>query len=200
MLMNRASYADYLEITRASVTNNVKKGKIVLTDNNMIDTDDPVNSEFEMYMKQRQLTGVNNHSKGRPKGAKNRKIQSEKIFIHENGSAAGLANMDRPTAERLKIIEGYEKARLANAKSRGDLIERALVERFVSKLYSVDRNEFLASCDKISLLVAGICGVNEDGKILELRKAILGELYKTQAHIKRVMDDFLLELKKNAVN
>jgi hypothetical protein len=79
---------------------------------------------------------------------------------------------------------------------RGELVQRKVIEKLLSKLFAVHQNQFLVSSDRIANMVAGLCGVNEDAKILELSNAVQTELYKTLAHIKRLIDDFLKGLEK----
>jgi hypothetical protein len=121
---------------------------------------------------------------------------ADNVIYPENAEALVRLEGWQSYAQNLKIAADFEKKRIANAKDRGKLIERSLVEHFIAKLYTVDTNEFLASCGRISNLVAGICGVNDEGKILEVENAVQVELYKTLAHIKRLMDDYLRELER----
>jgi hypothetical protein len=189
----------------------VKAGAVVLNDDKLVDTDDPVNLQFERYFKDRKISGRDKGRTGRPVGRpqpsrKPRSDEAPPINLTQadflNGEAypdraEDLARFSKITAEHLKIIEAWEEKRLSNAQKRGDLVERSLLEGFISKLYAIDTNEFIASAGKISHTVAGLCGVNEDSKILEIENAVQAELYKTLAHIKHLMDDFLKGLKKD---
>lgn len=211
MLISRASFAKQLDITKAAVTNNVKKGRIILDENDLVNTDDPINQSFAERIRQRKVSGIDKDRTGRPKGSKNgNTVKKQEEFaknlvlppidlssaIEYPDSIEDLLRRRgwESLAPNLKILEAWEKTKIENAKKKGELIDRKLVQKFVSKLYAIDTNEFLTSSGKIANLVAGICDVNDDGKIVELKNEIETELYKTLAHIKRVMDDFLQQL------
>lgn len=206
MLINKASFAKQLNITRASVTNNAVKGRIKVTEGGLIDSEDPVNLEFIDYIKIRKDSELDKKRTGRPKGVKSKPRPNpappQRVdFSNGNGyptKAEELIKHPKIFADHLKVVEAWEQKRLENARKRGELIDRDLVQRFISKTYAIDTNEFLASSGKIANLVAGICGVNDDGKILEIENAIQAELYKTLSHIKRLMDDYLNELEEKA--
>lgn len=207
-LINKASFAKQLNITRASVTNNAVKGRIKVNEEGLIDPEDPVNLEFIDYIKIRKDSELDKKRTGRPKGTKSKPRSRpnpapiQRVdFSNGNGyptKAEELIKHPKIFADHLKVVEAWEQKRLENARKRGELIDRDLVQRFISKTYAIDTNEFLASSGKIANLVAGICGVNDDGKILEIENAIQAELYKTLSHIKRLMDDYLSELEEKA--
>lgn len=206
MLMTKSSYAETLNISKAAVSQNIGKGKIIVNAEGLIDPDDPVNSLFSKYTAGRQQSGHDKKRTGRPKGSLSRNKPDNCTVlppIHRNDvsypeTAEDLVQQEgwQNLAQSLKVAAAFEKTRIENAKEKGKLIDREIVKKFVSKLYAIDQNEFLVSSQKIAHLVAGICGVNEDAKILELETAIQSELYKTLSHIKRLMDDFLKGLDK----
>jgi hypothetical protein len=205
--MTKSSFAKTINISKAAVSQNLSKGKIKTNEEGLIDTDDPVNLAFMKYQESRKQVDPDRKRTGRPKGSKNgqRSIQrpipkvdfSNGIFYPLTAQELSQQDGWENLAPVYKAAEDFEKRRLENAKKRGKVIDRKVIEKLFSKLFAVHQNQFLVSSDRIANMVAGLCGVNEDAKILELSNAVQTELYKTLAHIKRLIDDFLKGLEKN---
>lgn len=199
MLLNQTDYARHVGTTRMTISKKVKAGYVILTDDKMVDTENPVNLEFEKYIRDRKKRGFDKGRTGRPIGISTPKIVPRVDFSQDLAypeKAEDLIRHPKSFADQLKVIEAWEDKRLSNAERRGELIDRALVKKFISRLYAIDTNEFLAAKDKIANIIAGLCGVTDDGKISEIGMAVHAELYKTLSHIKRLTDDFLKGLER----
>jgi len=204
VLLTQKGYADHVGTTRVTINKKVKSGSVILTDEKLVDTENPVNIEFEEYIRSRRRKGSDAKKTGRPVGQPQppKVIRPVQILDFSNGAGyperpEDLLSQPSSFAEQVKTIEAWMDKKLKNMEKRGELVQRKVIEKLFSRLFAVHQNQFLVSSDRIANMVAGLCGVNEDAKILELSNAVQIELYKTLAHIKRLIDDFLKGLGKD---
>ena len=112
---------------------------------------------------------------------------------------ANISALSRSTTDKLKTIEQIHALRIKSDKERKDLIERTLVRRLFSKLYLIDTNEIKTLADKLPAELAAIMGVDDRELIMKVGATIETEVYKTLAHIKRLINDLLDEIEAEQI-
>jgi hypothetical protein len=88
-------------------------------------------------------------------------------------------------------LESALKTRVEREHKRGLLIERSTVQTVFGRLHTIDVNELRTLGAKLAPDVAGLLGVDDPEKLLQVEKRIDDEVLKSLAHIKRVLNDFL---------
>lgn len=102
-----------------------------------------------------------------------------------------LSSADVAKAARL---ESALKTRVDQEHKRGLLVERALVQTVLGKLYTVDSNELKTLGSRVAPIMAGIFGEDDPEMILRAEREVEKEVFKSLAHIKRILDEFLVKL------
>lgn len=99
------------------------------------------------------------------------------------------AFLNKEAVKEAKLREEHEKLKLANAKTRGDLVERELVQGFIHRLHEIDNGQWKTLGFKISsdvgavfdsddpVLVKKACGVIDAG-VLSILKQVKREANK----------------------
>jgi hypothetical protein len=104
-----------------------------------------------------------------------------------------------------KLERDITKIDIANDKELNTLIPREFVARIFSTLFSIDQNQTLQLSASIgNTIAASVFDDNDPEKVTQVTKILDEELYKIQAHKKRVIQDafkklnieYKLELKK----
>ena len=90
-----------------------------------------------------------------------------------------INNLNQAGANKIKIVEQIRDLQLKREQKRLELIPRELIRKFLSRLFLIDRNEFLTFAEKLAPEIAAICGVTSQEKVLEIGKLIEKETYKT---------------------
>jgi hypothetical protein len=98
-------------------------------------------------------------------------------------------------SERSDFRRRYERARaekleIQNAKARGELIDRALVARTFSEIYSIERSIILNVGPAHAGTIAALSGEAAE-KTLKIQKLIDGEMYAALGAIKAAINNFL---------
>ena len=148
-LITRKELAALVAISGPAITKAVKAGRVRLVgtgQNARVDITDPVNVEF--------VNGYNDRVRKEPTPSG---VKSQKIPDSTKGSplppptdedlvdvvnAGNIGALSKASADRLKVISQIQQIQVKTAQQRGELIDRALVQRVISKLYTIDVNEF----------------------------------------------------------
>ena len=109
-------------------------------------------------------------------------------------SPDGIRNIPKTELEKLKIAQQIKQIDLAMAIKRGEYIHRDIVQRFFSKLYSIESTEIMRIGDRLCPSLCALAGV-KDGKVsTKMNAAIEKELYRAMETIKK---HFAVYLDKN---
>jgi len=107
---------------------------------------------------------------------------------------ANVGALSRATTDKLKTIEQIHALRIKTDKERQELIDRDLVRRLFSKMYLIDTNELKTLADKLPADIAGLAGIDDQKVIMEIGERIEREVYRSLAHIKRLINDLFEEI------
>jgi len=107
-------------------------------------------------------------------------------------SRLDLSRLSGADIQKVARLETALKTRVEREAKRGLLIERRLVQTVFGRLYQIDSNEMKTLGAKIAPDLAGEFGVEDPEVLLRVEKRIDDEVLKVLAHIKRLLDDFLL--------
>jgi hypothetical protein len=97
---------------------------------------------------------------------------------------------------RRKLLEQTEKLAIANAKSRGELIPRDLVDVWVKRFCVIHTNEMRPIGDRLGAKLAGIAraAASDDLAAIAVNRALTDDVYRVLVHIQTNSDDFLCSL------
>lgn len=114
--------------------------------------------------------------------------------ISESRLNQSLLDMDRAEADRLKAIAQWESLEIKNAKARGELIEAKFAERILTKIQTVDVQEILPIAINFPSVAAGICGIEDQEKEMEMETELRKLIYLAFQHKKILIDEFIKEV------
>jgi hypothetical protein len=106
-------------------------------------------------------------------------------------SFTDIRTMPLADVQKARQIEVALKTRVERQHKRRELIERSLVRTVFGRLYTIDAQELRTLGGKLSPEVAGLFGIEDPALILAVEQRIDGEILKSLAHIRRVINDFL---------
>jgi hypothetical protein len=101
--------------------------------------------------------------------------------------------------QKVARLESALKTRVEREAKRGQLIERKLVQTVFGRLYQIDSNQLKTLGAKLAPDIAGEMGIEDTGSLLRIEQKIDEEVSKMLAHIKRLIDDFLVGIGGEAV-
>jgi len=106
-------------------------------------------------------------------------------------------------SERADFRKRYERARaekleIQNAKARGELVDRALVARVFSEIYSIERSIILNIGPAHAGTIAALPGEAAE-KTLKVQKLIDGEIYAALGAIKAAVNSFLRRIEAGEI-
>jgi hypothetical protein len=168
-----------------------------------INTDNPTNAAW--------LAGYPHHSQPKPvnyagsvaAGGTPVQVVPRPVATPEEIDAEALleqvANLDLRTLskaiiDKIRVLETALKIRVERQQRMGLLIERKLVSVTFGKLYQIDTNELRPIGAALSPEIAGVLGVDDPEKILQVEQIIDAKVMKVLAHIQRLMNDFLVRV------
>ncbi len=115
-------------------------------------------------------------------------------------SSFGVEGKFTKTEMEIKKMDiQIQQMKVKTDKDRNELISRELLKRVFSKLYAVDQNEFKTLSDKITPEIAAIAQVSDMKKQNQINELIQDECGKILKHIKRILNDFLVEQKAGKI-
>lgn len=196
--MTVSEFAAFLQppVSRQRVNDYCKRGDIVRVDG-IIDTTHPTN---ERWLEDRKSAA----DPPKPPGRWNPHATEEDQLSDEDLTDA-LANLlqindirklAHGEVQKVQRIEQALKTRVERQHKRGELIERTMVKAVLGKMYQVDVQELRMVGAKLSPDICGLIGVDDPVIQLMVEQRIEGEILKSLEHIKRIINDFLTEVKE----
>lgn len=199
-------------ITRQTLNDYVRRGDLIRGKDRKIDTRHPVNAAWLATRKLAPLPAT-----GKPAGAPlaphqtppppenpldliNGEGDFDAEMMLEQVAALNFTTLTKIQVDKVHKLETLLKVRVERQHKRRELIERALVQTVFSRLYGIDVNELRTIGAKLAPAISGILGCDNPEVILAVEKVIDDEIIKSLAHIKRVMNDFLLAQGAEAVD
>ena len=118
-------------------------------------------------------------------------VDAESVL--ERINSLDIRRLTNADVQKVQRLEGALKTRVEREHKRGLLIERALVQTVFGRLYTIDTNELRTLGAKLAPDICGTLGVEDPEKVLQIEQRIENEVLKTLAHIKRIINKFLLD-------
>lgn len=128
----------------------------------------------------------------RPPAAPTEELDAEALL--EQVANLDLRTMTKASIDKIRVLETALKTRVERQQRMGLLIERKLVSVTFGKLYQIDTNELRPIGAALSPEIAGVLGVDDPEKILQVEQIIDSKVMKVLAHIQRLMNDFLVRV------
>lgn len=168
-------------VTKQYVNKLINEGQIYVEDD-LIDTDHPINAVWITARRER-ITGE-------------MLMDSPENDVMVDEILRKLATLDirqvtKAEIDKIKGLESALKTRVERQQKRGELISRDFVQSVFGKLYQIDSNELRVISSVVAPEIAGVLGVDDDEKVLEIEKIIDDRILKVIAHVKRVLNDAL---------
>lgn len=210
--LTKSAFAKLANVSRQRIYKMCEIGHLTVRPDGKLDTVDQTNENYLEKTDRRDGRKERDKEKEKPKQKSKKKStkpkkQEEKIIdnnrisnlsdffsnqIDLNGSLSDIKKID---LDKMKTAVTIEKDQIKRDKDRGQLIDRDLIKEFFGKLYSIDVNEFLQlSAALSSRICEGIFKTDDPEKLMEVSKLIDSELYKTQSHIQKKVDDLISDL------
>jgi len=186
-------------ISRQAIQSLVQRGYLNRVDGK-IDTEDPKNAEWIAARQGQPLhpCAVNARTVAAIKRGEIPPPSDDTEGFDAEAVLSAAADLDfkkltKSDIDKLHKLEGLLKIRVEREAKRGELIDRTLVRTVFGKLYQIDSNELRTLGGKLSADIAGIFGVEDVELMLKVEQKIDTEVVRILAHIKRLMDDFLVK-------
>ncbi len=212
------AFADFAQVSRTAVYRAIETGRLKRRKDGSLDTAQVSNAEFVRSHKQEKPTepqqrkkkrarqkipGTGEQKKQRRRCRKARPPQDvpyaspfEDVEEPVGGSGEDLHSIDkRYDAELRKTLSQIRKIDIASDEARRILVDRNLVRGVLGTLSQIDVNELLTMGANIAAEIAGICGTEDNKKIVKITKRIEGICYQILQHRQRVIKDFLRKVK-----
>lgn len=109
-------------------------------------------------------------------------------------SQKAKAVASRQAEDLRKATASADKVELEVMLKLKDLISRDLVSKFFRKLYVIDATEWRGLAPRIAPDIAAVCKNDDPAVEVEISELIDGEVFRTLGHLKRRINEFLLEL------
>jgi hypothetical protein len=185
-------------ITRQRINELCNRGDLV-REKRKIDTDHPHNARWLAFRKEcpPPPTPVGRWGAKAPRqGLDVQTIDEEQItdMLLRIVEAQDIRSVSYAEVQKIQKIETALKARVEREHKRRDLIERTLVRTVFGKIYQIESNEIKTLGGKLAPEVSGLLGIEDPVMTLMVESRIEGELLKSLAHIKRVINDMLLNI------
>lgn len=111
-----------------------------------------------------------------------------------NGSFDGLKGLSKLHLDRLKAIEEILQRRQKTSQQRGELVERDLVRKVLSKLFAIHVNQFRVIDQNLSPEIAAVYANDDPTMQVKAATLINKEVYKILEQIKRLFTDWLFKM------
>jgi len=206
-LYQKKEYQELCQVSRPYLAQYIKRGKVILREDNLIDTSNPINQEF--------MDNRVNKPKAPPvKETKPKKVKPQKKavapapperetrepvskFAKSEDEAQGAVdkyNLDRQLKELEieKKLQEIEKTKIQVQKLKGDVIPTDLVNMVFAQHFTSVTNAFYNAADNyIAIITARLNGKKDDIAFIR------GELIKT---INQAVKDGIVESKQSMGN
>lgn len=195
--ISQANFAKKLKVNRQALTNAFNAGKLVKHGKgrqSYINLDCPLTIAYmksDSANRHRGKVGVP-ASKPDPKSTKKPGKKSSPAPAENDDDVQ--AYLDKQEIKHLKIKEEHEKLRLANAKTRGELIDRTVIQDFMHKLHEIDNGLWKTLGLKIASDVAAVFGSDDDALVRKVCDVVEKETFNILKQVKDDQNEFLKEL------
>ncbi len=200
-IVAKAKFAKLSTVNKSSITRAIAAGSLVIRPDGNLDTDNPVNQDYI-----RRCNDKKAQPEPTPKASpKNNTTQNNKTVSDLDISTDSLAidvlkALSKSSIDKLKVIEQINQIRVKTKKDRLELVERKLVEKVFSKLYMVDVNMWRTLGANLSPEIASIAKIDDNEIILKVGEIIEKEVFVILQHVKRTMNDFLVEIEASEID
>jgi hypothetical protein len=116
---------------------------------------------------------------------------SKEINLDDMKERVSYGAVTQANVNALKAMEQIEQIRLKTQKERQQLVERELIKRVFSKIYTIEVNELRIIGDTLAPEIASYFNSDDSEAILKTNQRIESEVYKALNHIKRLIADYL---------
>lgn len=106
----------------------------------------------------------------------------------------------RGALERIKYLAQINDLKLKNSIARGEYINRNLVNEVFSKLYSIEKSQFLTLAEKLAPDLASRFRVTKRKDVVKIEEYIQSETYKILGQIKRQFEKFLTSINEKKID
>ena len=195
--INQTDFANKLGIKRQAINGAIKAGKLVKHGKGRaayIDLNCPLTIVYMKSPANQRHVGKTTKPPAPPvplaSGKKGKEIPPD---LPDNNEAveAFIANQ---AIKDLKLQEDYEKVKLNNRKTRGELVERTLVQAFAHREHEIDNSQWKPLGLKVSSDVAAAFGIDDDEKVRKACGIIDREVLAILKQIKREQNKFLKQI------
>lgn len=198
--VSQSGFAKLAGVSRQAITQAVKEGRLESCKLG-IDPEHPTNRHYLATSRANAHRNTDRGSQQKRKSAP-KSVRGKKVDITAlTGGLIGtelddyLSALSKPSTDRLKVVEQIKALRLKTDERRLTHVPRETVRRVFSRIYMVDTNEFRTLPDKLASEVASICGIDDDEKVFEIKEIIELNVFKVLNHVKRLINDFLEEIR-----
>ena len=201
-LVTQSKFAALAGVSRQAVSLAIKAGSLTKRPDGKLDTVNPVNGG---YLQNRaailaEKTSSTPAGPPPPESVDTPAVDpppETQISLADLDNIAGigdLAALSKFSVDRLKTIEQVKQLQTKVQKERGLLIERELVIKFMSQLYTIDVNEFRTLAPNVTPEIGAAAGIDDDAVLLKIEETINTAVFSILEHVKRLTDDFLTEV------
>ena len=193
-LVSKAEFARLAGVSTPAISKAIKDERIVIFGKGRlakIDALHPINLQYINSIEDHPTAGGKKSSSvpNKPGPAPLPPIEVEdltKLLDSDN-----LGALSKQSADRLKTIAQIKQIQINTEKLRNDLIPRVLVQRIISRLYTIDVNEFRTLGPNLAPEIAALASIDDSETIIKIEAIVEKEVYNILRHVKRLMDDFL---------
>lgn len=192
--LNQTNYAKKLKVSRQSINAAIRSGKIVLHGTGRaayIDLDCPLTKAYSKSRAVQRHTGKDTFDHGIPVPPSPEDKEIEYAPPSPESIESAKAYHTKQDIERLKKLQETQKLELQNAKSRGELVEREIIQTFVDGMHVIDNAQWKTLDLKVASDVAALLGINDDEKIKDIADIIGKEVINILKLVKREQNKFL---------
>lgn len=193
-LYTKAEFSRVAGVSTASIAKAIKTGRVKVFGEGRsarVDALDPVNM---MY-----INGIEDHptAGGKKRGAVPDKptppppAPTQPEDLTELLGSGGKKVLSKQSADRVKTLAQIQQLQVKTEEMRKKLISRDLVKKVLSRLYTIDINEFRTLGPNLAPEIAAIAKIDDSETIIRIEAIVEKEVYNILRHVKRLMDDFL---------
>ena len=193
-LYTKAEFSRVAGVCTASIAKAIKTGRVKVFGEGRsarVDAMDPVNMMYINGIEVHPTAGRKKSSSVPNKPGPAPLPPSEVEDLTELLDSGNLGVISKQSADRIKTIAQIQQIRVKTEEMRKELIPRVLVQRIISKLYTIDVNEFRTLGPNLAPEIAALAGIDDSETIIKIEAIVEKEVYNILRHVKRLMDDFL---------
>jgi membrane-associated HD superfamily phosphohydrolase len=199
-IVTQAKFAKEADVNRSSINRAISAGSLVVRPDGKLDTDNPVNQDYI-----RRCNDKKSQKRPTPKEItkddieQTGEIDNDLDFSIDSIEDSALENLSRTSLEKIKIAENIKQTRVKTQKERLKLVDRETVQKVFSKLYMVDVNMWRTLGANLSPEIASIAKIDDNEIIIKVGEVIEKEVFVILGHVKRTMNEFLLEIEAEEI-